>query len=156
MGKVKGQSIEFKEVKEPRFTRVEADKAMWKAKHRKEVGRLISLRNLIKKYGVKEVEVRDEMRSLRVKLDMPVSAVISQDNAMAWIEERRGRKERAVKQADDAIRRERFQSWRERMQELKEVSKLVNNKSRTSTRLISGAEDGGQVCQQIRQSWQSE
>ena len=77
MKHIKGQIIQFKEMVEPRHVRVEEDKAMWKGKYRKDIGRLCSMRGLLRKYGHENLEVREDMRNLRAKLRMPVEVTSS-------------------------------------------------------------------------------
>ena len=79
------------------------------------------------------------MRHLRSKLQMPVEAVMRQEQALAWPEERLDRKSMALEQEELGNKRSRLVRWRERMQEMKEAAKWVKNKARASTRLISGA-----------------
>ena len=65
--KVKGLKIEYAQQDEMHRARLETDKNSWKAKHRKAIGRLSSLRQLVKKHGVQEIDSNTEMVSLKKK-----------------------------------------------------------------------------------------
>ena len=151
--RTKGLTIDYVLFSEPIKARLEEDKAGWKTTYRKQVGRLCSMRRLLKKHGIKGLEANQEMKDLQKKVQLHTACCNDTSEAIDWINAVLARKERELKRDSDAQKKNKLEDWRERMQDLREAAKWIKNKSRTCTRLISGAQTRDEVCKKIRQFW---
>ena len=154
--KVKGVQMEYVQEDEMYKVRIESDKAGQRAKHRKTIGRLCSLRQLIKKHGISMIDHLEEMIRLKKKVGWGLTAEMGANQAIQWISDTMQRKEREIHRMEQEKRKARLDRWKQNMKELKEISKWVKNRSKVSTRLISGAQTRDEVCAKIRQFWLDE
>ena len=151
---VKGEEVKVKFIDEPTWTRSEKDKAPWVATHRKFVGRAVSVRCIIKKKTWPIAKQEQEVQNVLKKLRAP--GFSDQSEALEWLQKKIETKARQLKAREDRVKAEKLKAWREKMQDLREASRWVKNKSSVCTRLISGATTREEVCQKIREFWRME